>query len=369
MHPFAIEVVANPRVEAVTPAFGSAQGGTLLTISGTDLVMPDDESTVSVLVGTGACALVRVDRRPPQRVLCTTAPGIGLHNVTLIDDAGDLRRTGALVSSFTQALVLYAGRSAQGGGGFLAGGPRPEDVVVGSRSDGPAFLHYATAHVFPGLNPAADRAVLALASFQQRIFLGGSFSEVGGEAMPYLACLDGAAVRPVGVVLDGPVYALATYNTSAFHWLVVGGAFTEAAVDSDAAGGGTQGRGLLSTGGIAAWDGTAWRALGLEGGVPLMVNCLLAQGSTLFVAGHFPENGEPLNPSLSIEGSRFPESGEPLNPSLPRMVSLHRMVSPSSRSTPALSRDPSRWKEARVVLRPCCREGSTAQAQHRLTAR
>ena len=94
----------------------------------------------------------------------------------------------------------------------------------------------------------ANGSVLALMSWEDRLYAAGSFSSLDGVPVNRLACRDSAGWSAVGAGVDNTVRALAIYDGS----LIAGGDFTRA------------GNGAADH--VASWNGSTWSAMeeGLE---------------------------------------------------------------------------------------------------------
>jgi hypothetical protein len=115
-------------------------------------------------------------------------------------------------------------------------------------------------------------SISVLAFFDGALYAGGSFTEVGGNTVNYIARWNGSdAWLPLGSGMDNTVSCLIGYNGQ----LVAGGQFTTA-------GGNPANR-------IAAWNGTTWSALG--SGLDGSVAALGVRGDELYVAGSFTQAG------------------------------------------------------------------------------
>jgi hypothetical protein len=135
-----------------------------------------------------------------------------------------------------------------------------------------------------GTNPTS---VMALASFDDgrgggpALYVGGTFTEAGGEAASHIARWDGGSWSSLGHGVSGPVLALTVVD-------VPGGAGPRLC-----AGGLFQSAGSLDIDHIALWDGTTWSPLG--SGMSSSVLCLAAfddgSGPALFAGGGFLSAG------------------------------------------------------------------------------
>jgi hypothetical protein len=92
--------------------------------------------------------------------------------------------------------------------------------------------------------PGVNGRVFATAVIGQDLYVAGTFSAAGTNAIQSLARWDGEKWHAVGDPLNGPVTCLAVQNTN----LIVGGQFTMA--------------GSVAATNIARWTGQGWEALG-----------------------------------------------------------------------------------------------------------
>eukprot|EP00960_Hanusia_phi_P024747 729008-Hanusia_phi.AAC.1 len=107
--------------------------------------------------------------------------------------------------------------------------------------------------------------------FRGLLFLAGSFDAIDGELFAHVASWDGSRASPLAHGLNGVVDALEEHEGQ----LVAGGSFSAA----------MNGVGSLTrTGAVAAWDGSAWGAVG-GGQVSGSVMLAASRGPELFVAG------------------------------------------------------------------------------------
>ncbi len=128
--------------------------------------------------------------------------------------------------------------------------------------------------------PPLTATIHAVAARGNEVFVGGSFTSIGGSGITNLARWDGTNWYQVGgPVGPGSVRALAFMNGD----LIAGGTFTRA--------------GGVVVGYIARWDGTTWHNMG--GGVSTdsvtenlpPVAALEVVGDTLYAGGHFNRAG------------------------------------------------------------------------------
>lgn len=143
------------------------------------------------------------------------------------------------------------------------------------------------------------------------LYVGGSFIEAGGTPASSLARWDGSAWSEVGggissQTVNPTVFDMVTYQSPVGERLVVTGAF-------DAAGG-------VATSGIAAWDGSAWTALGtgleLAGepgyGLTLLAHDTDGHGERLYLIGGFDAaGGVPVEGTAAWDGTSWAATGLP----------------------------------------------------------
>jgi hypothetical protein len=120
-----------------------------------------------------------------------------------------------------------------------------------------------------------------------RLFLGGSFTNVGPVLCSRVAVYDGTTFNPLGAGLGGPVSTLQTFVEGGVVKLGAGGSFATA--DN------------LPAPNCAKWDGTAWHAVG--GGTNGPVTALdlydSGQGLELVAGGSFSMAGNVATSSLA----------------------------------------------------------------------
>lgn len=115
----------------------------------------------------------------------------------------------------------------------------------------------------------SDEGVLALAVFNNRLYIGGAFDHVAGQSMFGIASWDGTTWSTVGTaptVIVGTVISLNVIGNN----LYATGQFNNA--------------GDIVLNNIAKWDGSNWSALG-EGVQNATLNSLTSIGNDLYVGG------------------------------------------------------------------------------------
>ena len=189
--------------------------------------------------------------------------------------------------------VLYAG------GSFVTADGITVDHVAGWDGSGWAALGGSS-----GFGTNDD--VFALAVFDDgtgpALYVGGGFTEAGGQQANRIAKWDGAEWSTLGESpndgLNGNVYALAFYDDGSGPALFVGGSFETA--------------GGMTVGKIAKWNGTEWSALvgTLGSGTNDYVRSLTVyddgSGEELYVGGRFEiAGGVTVNRIARWDGERW----------------------------------------------------------------
>ena len=124
-----------------------------------------------------------------------------------------------------------------------------------------------------GMNALSQEGAIAVAP-NGDVYVGGTFTSIGGVAANYIARWDGSAWNAMGTGMNNPVYALAIAPNGD---VIAGGTFTTA--------------GGVSCLRIARWDGVQWRRMGQYGGLDDDVRALAfsLDGTTLYVGGEFED--------------------------------------------------------------------------------
>jgi hypothetical protein len=126
----------------------------------------------------------------------------------------------------------------------------------------------------------ANQGISALAVFDGQLYVGGSFTRLGGARFDYIARWDGNSWSSVGQAggsgTNGGVGDMAVYDGD----LIVAGEFTEVNVGA-----------AIPANRIARWDGSAWSPIGSAGGNGLNggVGALAVSGSELYAGGFFTQ--------------------------------------------------------------------------------
>lgn len=168
------------------------------------------------------------------------------------------------------ALAMYRGMLHAGGDFRVIGGVAASNLA---RWDGSAWQPLG-----PGGGNGVDGPVHALEVWDGRLLVGGRFERAGRIRADNLAAWDGQAWHTVGAGqgqgVNDSVYALAGGDQGLF----VGGLFTLANVGAS-----------LPAGRVARWDGSAWQALGSDGGngMDTAVYALALDGDSLYAGGTF----------------------------------------------------------------------------------
>jgi hypothetical protein len=163
------------------------------------------------------------------------------------------------------------------GGGFTQAGGEPASRIA--RWDGSAWSSLGS-----GAGNGVSGVVLALAWSGNELFVGGSFSMAGGQPANHIARWNGSAWSSLGDAGNGVNSYIEELAVLGSDLYVAGPFITEA--------GGQQ---AIR---IARWNGSAWSSLGsgAGNGVNDGVFALAVSGSDLYVAGGFTQaGGQPAN--------------------------------------------------------------------------
>jgi hypothetical protein len=132
-------------------------------------------------------------------------------------------------------------------------------------------------------------SVNAIAVSGKKVYVGGSFSSLGGVGVSNVAVWNGSSWAPLGSGVNGSVFAIAVRGEDVF----VGGQFTNA--------------GGQSVNGIAKWNGTSWSSLGTPV-LPSSVNSLIVSGNDLYVGVTYTTVDGP-NYFLKYDGTNWTSLG------------------------------------------------------------
>ena len=142
--------------------------------------------------------------------------------------------------------------------------------------------------------PGAKGFVWPMAVVGDKLYVGGSFTQIGGVDATSIAQWDGTKWNPLGLGTDGEVDALVASATDLF----VSGGFNSAG-------------GIPATH-IAKWDGTNWSALGT--GLGGYAYALAAAGNKLFAGGIFTSAGGIAATNIAMwDGSCWTNLGNGIN--------------------------------------------------------
>ena len=186
-------------------------------------------------------------------------------------------------SEFNGAIraVAVAGSNVYVGGFFTEVGGEPANHVA--RWDGSEWHALES-----GGQNGVDDDVLALAVSGDDVYIGGRFTEAGGEPANYVARWDGSLFHSLGSGtqngVNGDLWALAVSGSDVY----VGGAFTQA--------------GGEPANHVSRWNGSQWHALesgGQNGVNGSIVRALAVLGSDVYVGGAFFEAGGQLAISVA----------------------------------------------------------------------
>jgi hypothetical protein len=187
----------------------------------------------------------------------------------------------ATLNARVNALAVFddgSGSALYAGGRFSLGGGSPVGLIA--RWTGSTWSPLDTGI---GITSSFNE-VFALAVWDDgtgaALYVGGKFTEAGGQPANYIAKWDGSAWSPLGVGVDLSVRALAVWDDGTGAALYVGG-------DFDHAGGNQAHR-------IARWNGATWSTLGmglLSNGPESLAVFDDGSGPALYACGAFTSAG------------------------------------------------------------------------------
>ena len=164
-----------------------------------------------------------------------------------------------------------SGNKLYAGGSFTQIGPVSAARVA--RWNGSAWSPLGS-----GVGDGPEPAAWALRGIGSRLYVGGSFTTAGGAAAANIASWNGSSWSPLAGGAAATVVKLAAYDDGSGSILVASGNFENLAVGAR----------------LAAWNGSAWSALGL-GVVQRAVRGLIqfdqGDGNALFAGGQFATIG------------------------------------------------------------------------------
>jgi hypothetical protein len=117
-------------------------------------------------------------------------------------------------------------------------------------------------------SPYIPGSVNSISSYNNQLYIGGSFLTAGGSTIPNIAKWDGANWSSLTTAsFDPSIYSMIVYNGE----LYVGGNFSNT--------------GTTSATNIAKWNGSSWSTVGT--GTNNSVNCFAIYNGELYVGGNF----------------------------------------------------------------------------------
>lgn len=174
--------------------------------------------------------------------------------------------------------------------------------IGGSYSNfvGTNHIAYINSMSYPSPFPSTpgsglNGTVFCLEVYNGALYAGGSFTSSGTTTLSNLAKWDGTSWTNVGGGINGTVFSLTPYNGA----LIVGGTFSQA--------------GSTAALNVAKWNGTSWSALG-NGIYAGQVNALKVYNNNLYAGGHFFFSGTtPVNYIAKWNGTTWSALGSGLN--------------------------------------------------------
>lgn len=146
-----------------------------------------------------------------------------------------------------------------------------------------------------GMNKRVRSLEIFDAGIGERLFAGGSFTEVDGQAAGYMASWTGSTWQPITTGLDNIVYVQKPLDFGSGKELYVGGLFTTVAG--------------LTANRIAKWNGSTWSTVGAVGandGVAAIEKFDDGTGPGLYLGGTFGSvDGVPAARIAKFQGGRW----------------------------------------------------------------
>ncbi|MCW5757427.1 MAG: hypothetical protein KIT54_09345 [Phycisphaeraceae bacterium] len=231
---------------------------------------------------------------------------------------------GSGVNSYTRALAVFddgSGSALFAGGAFTTAGGQPVKYIA--RWDGSAWSPLAGP-----LDEGTNQFVQSLAVFDDgrgpALYVGGSFTQAGGQAAARIARWDGSAWSPVSSGMNGPVSALGVFGDGSGEMLCAGGTFSQA-------------------GGQDAHNISAYRASigtwapvgsGANDAIRVFRRADLGSGEELFIGGEFTSMlGQSLHGIARYDGQQISPLGAGLGAA---GSSVHAFVMHDDGSGPAI---------------------------------
>jgi hypothetical protein len=187
------------------------------------------------------------------------------------------------------------------------------------------------------------RAILAFTPYNDLLIAAGSFTSVGGVPANSIASWDDSSWLPVGTGIDNIVQALTVYDGllvaagrfstaggvtanhiaawDGFSWSALGSGIEELPVPPDfpqveasalttydsllIVGGNFLRVGGVNSAGVSAWDGAAWRDIGLGGSNPQVLSTIVYDGQLVVAGDLSAAGGQPVQGIAAWDGSNW----------------------------------------------------------------
>ena len=273
-----IKVWPAPRIDSVLPAIGITAGGTVITIVGQNLLTIQGVAP-QILIGQAACDGIVV--LSSSALCCSVPSGTGFKDLTLIVAEESIQRVAVVTSAFVQSDLIFGGNS-NSMKGVVAAGPFYESITIFNNTR----VANLTIDLIPILENQEIFSINTILSYNHRIILGGQFALDGDSVFSYIAFFNGKSLQSLGFNFDGAVTSFAVFQEKFF----VGGTFTSGHDLSWPLTESVVQRRWAQTFGLAVWDGKMLLPLNIT--TPMVVKELLSSESTLYVAGFFSTSGQ-----------------------------------------------------------------------------
>ena len=126
---------------------------------------------------------------------------------------------------------------------------------------------------------APNNYVGVVTVYNSTVYIGGSFTAIGGLACNHIAKWDGMQWSALGIGLNGSVE---TIVADASGNIYVGGNFTDAG-------------GVTNADYLAKWTGFSWSAIGTTAAINSTVNAIAINGTNVYIGGYFTDAGGNAN--------------------------------------------------------------------------
>ncbi len=241
--------------------------------------------------------------------------------VNLANNSGTMTESGLNLNSSQMSVQFWASLgvpSTDNAGGVVALALSGYELYVGgtfTQIGGIAAANIAKYNIQTGKwsnvgsASALNGAVTAIVVSGSNVFIGGAFTNAGGVAnADYIVRWDGSAWNAMGAAsLNNSVTQMALNGSD----LYVCGAFTN--VD-----------GVVGTNYLAKWNGSAWSNITSGLSVTVIgIDCVTASGGNVYIGGFFVDGGDNVFLVLKWDGSTWTTLGDPAANDVFRVIQIY----------------------------------------------